>query len=180
MYTNRILYRPLKHLTSCPPTLSRALRTSKPNRKMSLLKQSPNGAFPSLTRTMNDLESILSHPLGSNEMFGRYPSFDVRETKDSYCLDGDLPGVDKNDVQLELSDDNVLTVKGHSERESVSEDPEQSWWCSERAMGDFRRSFSLPTPVDREHITATMKDGVISITVPKTGESSTSKRIDIK
>ncbi|GFG18020.1 hypothetical protein IFM61392_10341 [Aspergillus lentulus] len=118
--------------------------------------------------------------MGRSDVLGNYPRFDVRETKDSYRLDGDLPGVGKKDVQVEFTDDNTLTVKGHSERESTSENPEQSWWFSERSVGDFRRSFRFPGPVDRDHIDATLKDGVLSINVPKTGDSTVSKRIDVK
>lgn len=102
----------------------------------------------------------------------------IRRPRDenSYRLDGDLPGVDKNDVQVEFTDDNTLTVKGHSKREPTSENPEQLWWYSERSVGDFRRSFRFPGPVDREHIDATLKDGVLSISVPKTGDSTVNRR----
>ncbi|KAH3009396.1 hypothetical protein KXW60_001373 [Aspergillus fumigatus] len=167
MYSRKLLNFPLRHFATRTPIL-RSARPRQPwqTRTMSLMQRGqrhPGAGFPSLSRALTDLESFLSRP-----------------TKDSYRLDGELPGVDKKDIDIELSDDNVLTIKGRSERESTSEDPDQSWWCSERSVGEFRRSFRFPDSVDREGIDASLKDGVLSITVPKTAESSVSKRIDIK
>ncbi|KAF4213531.1 hypothetical protein CNMCM8980_007803 [Aspergillus fumigatiaffinis] len=184
MYSRRLLNLPLRHFATRPPIL-RTVRPRQPwqTRTMSLMQrnQRDSGAgFPSLSRALNDLESFLNRPVGSDDVLGHHPRFDVRETKDSYRLDGELPGVDKKDIDIELSDDNILTIKGRSERESTSEDPEQSWWCSERSVGEFRRSFRFPDTVDRDGIDASLKDGVLSITIPKTAESSVSKRIDIK
>lgn len=184
MYSRKLLNFPLRHFATRTPIL-RSARPHQPwqTRTMSLMQRGqrhPGAGFPSLSRALTDLESFLSRPVGSHDLLGQYPRFDVRETKDSYRLDGELPGVDKKDIDIELSDDNVLTIKGHSERESTSEDPDQSWWCSERSVGEFRRSFRFPDSVDREGIDASLKDGVLSITVPKTAESSVSKRIDIK
>ncbi|RHZ66345.1 Hsp20/alpha crystallin family protein [Aspergillus thermomutatus] len=181
MYYRRHLCLPFRYLTT-HPTISPTLRTRQPwqTRTISLLQRNPGGGFPPLTRALNDLESFLSRPTGSSDLLGHYPRFDVRETKDYYHLDGELPGVDKKDIDIELGNDNTLTIKGHSERESTSKDPNQSWWYSERSVGEFRRSFSLPGSVDRDRIDATLKDGVLSITVPKTGGPSGSKRIDIK
>ncbi|KAK9646501.1 hypothetical protein HCH54_005241 [Aspergillus fumigatus] len=181
MCSSRVILLPIRQFSRsfCFPqsfTIARSLQL----RKMSLMQRNPAGGFPSLTRALNDLESFLSRPTGGNEVLGHCPRFDVRETKDSYRLDGDLPGVDKKNVEVEFSDDNTLTIKGHSERESTSENPEQSWWYSERSVGDFRRSFTFPHPVDREHIDATLKDGVLSINVPKAGDATINKRIDVK
>ncbi|RLL96227.1 hypothetical protein CFD26_106378 [Aspergillus turcosus] len=177
----RLLNSSLRHLAT-RPTPFRSLRPRQPlqARTMSLLQRHPGAGFPSLSRALNDLESFLNRPAGSHDVLGHYPRFDVRETKDSYRLDGDLPGVDKKDIDIDLSDDNILTIKGRSERESTSEDPDQSWWASERSVGEFRRSFRFPNDVDRNGIDASLKDGVLSITIPKKAESSVSKRIDIK
>ncbi|KAF7125604.1 hypothetical protein CNMCM5793_001843 [Aspergillus hiratsukae] len=176
----RLLNSPFRRFATNPPIL-RSLGPRQPvqTRTMSLMQRNSGAGFPSLSRALNDLESFLNRPAASHDMLGHYPRFDVRETKDSYRLDGDLPGVDKKDIDIELSDDNILTIKGRSERESTSEDPDQSWWCSERSVGEFRRSFRFPNDVDRDGIDASLKDGVLSITIPKTAESSVSKRIDI-
>ncbi|GFG22418.1 30 kDa heat shock protein [Aspergillus udagawae] len=181
MYTRRLLNFPLRHFATRPSVI-RSLRPRQPwqTRTMSLMQRNPGAGFPSLSRALNDLESFLNRPAGSHDVLGHSPRFDVRETKDNYRLDGELPGVDKKDIEIELSDDNILTIKGRSERESTSEDPEQSWWCSERSVGEFRRSFRFPNDVDRDGIDASLKDGVLSITIPKTAESTVSKRIDIK
>ncbi|KAH2027866.1 hypothetical protein KXV43_000631 [Aspergillus fumigatus] len=160
MYSRKLLNFPLRHFATRTPIL----RSARPHQ-------------PWQTRTM----SLMQRPKTPWRWLSLLVSSAYRpRVLPDYRLDGELPGVDKKDIDIELSDDNVLTIKGRSERESTSEDPDQSWWCSERSVGEFRRSFRFPDSVDREGIDASLKDGVLSITVPKTAESSVSKRIDIK
>lgn len=109
------------------------------------------------------------------------PLLDVHETKDKYYLDVDLPGVEEKDIDIQFSDHNTIQIKGHSEQEKTSENEGHSWVYSERSSGDFKQSFNFPVTVDDEHVDATLKNGVLSITVPKIQQSSeTKKRIDIK
>ncbi|QKX63327.1 uncharacterized protein TRUGW13939_10497 [Talaromyces rugulosus] len=122
-------------------------------------------------------------PALSSQLTAFSPRFDFRETKDGYQLNGDLPGVEKKDIEIESSDQNTLNVKGHTEQSTSSEGDEGtegSWWCAERSTGDFRRSFSFPGPVDRDHVDATLKNGVLSINIPKAEKASTGKRTDVK
>jgi HSP20 family protein len=95
------------------------------------------------------------------------PSFDVKETKDTYVFKADLPGIIDRDLEIELLG-NRLTVSG--KREYEHKDEGESYYTYERQYGTFTRSFSLPDGVDFDHVEAELKDGVLTISVPKKGE----------
>ncbi|PBP26383.1 30 kDa heat shock protein [Diplocarpon rosae] len=150
------------------------------------------------------------------------PKFDVKELADAYELHGDLPGIDQNDVEIEFTDIQTITVRGHTERSYTSgtpptasieggatqaaiegaesssskshkatvedEDagavvapdkkntqvaqkeapkPEAKYWVSERSVGEFSRSFTFPVRVDQDAVKASMKNGVLTVIVPK-------------
>ena len=105
------------------------------------------------------------------------PSFDIRETEDAYHLSGDLPGVQSKDLDIEFQDSHCLNIKGHVERDSTSN--EGSWWVSERSFGDFRRVFNFPSAINQEKAHASLKDGVLSMIVPKTDSTATTKKITV-
>lgn len=111
------------------------------------------------------------------------PSVDVKETKDSYILDMDLPGKTENDVDLSLKDD-VLTIASHEEetKEKKSEEKEEQkteWLIRERRSTSFTRRFTLPKDVDGENVNASFKNGVLTVVMPRRPEA-TEKRIAIK
>jgi HSP20 family protein len=180
------------------------------------------------------------------------PRFDVKETKEGYSLEGELPGVDQKDINIEFTDEHTLTIKGRHERSTergqrpaniategdeqtaVAQDgaatpsseassksshqatveddveepanssagPEQStaaeaapkqqevasqqpkkaseqFWYRERSVGEFTRSFSFPSRVDQEAVRASLKNGILSIVVPKAPVPE-SRRINIE
>jgi HSP20 family protein len=98
----------------------------------------------------------------SNEMIA--PAFDVRETEDAYLIEADLPGFEEDDVDVSVSG-NRLTVSG--KRENKTESKRESYYYSERSYGSFSRSFVLPDGTDSERIQADMKNGVLTLQVPK-------------
>ncbi|GKZ89261.1 hypothetical protein AnigIFM59636_010986 [Aspergillus niger] len=166
-------------ITTYPIHHLRNLQTTTP-RTMSLLPHHPR-PVPSLLRAFTDLDNYLtSTSTAADSLFPNYPRFDLRETKDAYILDGDLPGVKKEDVTIEFSDPSTMNVRGRSVRSTEGEDG--NWWFSERTMGEFRRSFSFPAKVDREHVDAKLTDGVLSIQVPKVEEEPEEERkiVEIK
>jgi HSP20 family molecular chaperone IbpA len=173
----------------------------------------------------------------SNELRSFQPKFDVKELKDSYELNGELPGIDQKDVSIEWTDGNTLTISGRTEKTTergtrpnaagviedvpkasgaiqgapegesststenyhkpsvadehdeastthgessvtpatttagevtkTAEQPDAKYWVSERSVGEFYRSFSFPTRVDHDKVKASLKNGILSITVPK-------------
>lgn len=95
------------------------------------------------------------------------PTFEVKETKDAYVFKADLPGLADKDVQIHMTG-NVLTVAGERKQENVQEG--ERYFAIERGYGQFSRSFSLPDGTDAENVTADMKDGVLTLRVPKKPE----------
>jgi HSP20 family protein len=92
------------------------------------------------------------------------PALDVTEGKDAVIVKAELPGVESKDVSVSLEGD-MLTIKG--EKEQKKEEKDERLHRVERSWGAFMRSVRLPTPVDGGKVTATFKNGVITITLPK-------------
>ena len=100
------------------------------------------------------------------------PSFDVKETKESYLFRADLPGIKEQDVEVTLNE-NRLTVSG--KRENDVEEKTDTYYSRERSYGTFMRSFTLPAGVDADHCLAELKEGVLTINVPKTPKAAEKK-----
>lgn len=124
----------------------------------------------------NGFDSQLPRTLMPGEKRALFPQLDVSETSSHYCLELDLPGVNKKDVDIKI-DNNILTIKG--KKESSKEDKDGNFHARERFCGAFQRSLGLPASVDHDAIYAHFKDGVLRINIPKT-EASSAKTIDIK
>lgn len=93
------------------------------------------------------------------------PSVDITENKDSLTLTAEIPGVDKKDVKISLQN-NVLTIEGEKKQEK--EENGDGQFRSERFYGKFSRTFTLSTDIDAEKIKADFKNGVLTVTLPKT------------
>jgi len=104
------------------------------------------------------------------------PSTDLTETDDAFELRMDVPGLSKEDITINLQN-NTLTVSGERAREQKHDDEDRV--RVERVFGTFHRTFTLPDAVDADNIEATYDDGVLTITVPKT-EESTRRQIEIQ
>ena len=103
---------------------------------------------------------------------GFTPRFDVKETKDAYVLKADLPGVKEEGVDISLSG-NMLTISG--EKEEEHKEQSDQYYAVERSYGSFARSFSLPPGVDGEHVGADLKEGVLTVNIPKLSEAQPKK-----
>lgn len=134
--------------------------------------------FDLLHREINDLFDAYGHGFG---LRGRWPAasprFEVSETDDEIRVKAELPGMDEKDVEVTL-DENILTIRG--ERKEQREEKKRNYQVSEMSYGSFQRSFPLEAAVDREKATATFKHGVLTLTLPKTGQAKVErKRIPI-
>ena len=96
------------------------------------------------------------------------PLVDVLEDADAITLKVELPEVDAKDVEIQV-ENNQLTVRG--ERKLEKAEDRDGYHRIERSYGSFARSFSLPTTVDGERISAESKDGVLRIRLPKKAET---------
>lgn len=94
------------------------------------------------------------------------PRVDIYETDDAVILLADMPGVSEDDVDITL-EKNVLTLTGYVE---ATEREGYGLRYSEYSEGDYERTFALSDEVDRNRIEATMKDGVLKLTLPKAEE----------
>ncbi len=135
---------------------------------MELVKWQP---FPGL----GNMHSLFSDLLDDN--FGRpwmqsgsakgYPVVDVLESKDVYLIRAELPGMKREDFNLEVKD-GTLTLSGERKSEKLAEGVE--YRHVERVNAKFWRSFNLPEAVKQEAIDATYKDGVLEVRIPKAEE----------
>lgn len=114
---------------------------------------------------------------GRGDAAGRWaPAIDVRETPEAFVVETEIPGVDPKDVEINVVGD-TLTV--HGKKESKKETKDDVRHHIERTYGSFSRSVTLPQPVDTERVSATSKDGVLTIQLAKREEAK-ARRISIK
>jgi len=104
------------------------------------------------------------------------PAFDVKETKEGYLFQADLPGIAERDLEITRTG-NRLTVAG--KRETEREVQGETYYTAERTYGSFTRTFTLPDGIDGDHIHAQLKEGVLHVLVPKLPEAQ-AKKIEIK
>jgi len=95
-----------------------------------------------------------------------YPTVDVVETADAVDVTAELPGLEDKDVELSVRE-NVLTISGEKRAEHEQKDEKRNIFYAERSFGRFERSLTLPAYVDAEKATATFKNGVLTIHLPK-------------
>ena len=212
-------------------------------RPVSIFPRFPSHDLAPLFNLFDDSFSPRSQPLRSFQ-----PRFDVREEKDAFHLQGELPGIVQKDVQIEFVDHNTLTIGGRTVRERTSgtkpteaepekqgsieagqtngeetrpssssssyhkptveeefvdvgsdnanaaatpasavtevakspskevekksEQASSKYWVSERSVGEFKRTFTFPGQVDQDAVKASLKDGILSVVVPKAVKES--------
>lgn len=104
------------------------------------------------------------------------PAAEASQTADAYRIAVELPGVGEDDIHVTV-EDGVLQIKG--EKKTEREEKGDTWYFSERQFGSFSRSFRLPNDADAAGVKAEMKDGVLTVTVPKKPEKKEAARIPI-
>ena len=109
---------------------------------------------------------------------GFMPSLDVNETEKDINVTVELPGMEDKDIQLFL-DNNVLTISG--EKKFEKQEKKNNFHRLERSYGTFSRQVALPCDVDEDHVSASFKNGILNVTLPKQQVNDPqSKRITIK
>lgn len=119
-----------------------------------------------LTTLRNSMDRLWSRMTAENEpaLANWAPTSDVVETKDEILIKAELPGLDEKDVDVEI-ENGVLTIKG--ERNAEQETDEKGYRRIERAYGSFLRTFTLPTNIEAEKISATFTNGLLEVHMPK-------------
>lgn len=143
---------------------------------MALVRFEPAREIESLQSDMNRLFDGFFGPRGNGHGARRWlPAMDLVEVEGDLVLRADLPGVDENDVAIEIRD-GVLSISG--QRNAEHEDKREGYHRVERAFGSFARSVTLPKGVDADAVTASFDRGVLEVRVPKPEERKP-KRVEI-
>jgi HSP20 family protein len=100
------------------------------------------------------------------------PFVDISETDGEFNVRAELPGLDKNDLDVDVSGD-VLSIKG--EKKDEEEKKDKGYYMRESYFGSFQRNIRLPAEVQRDQVEATFKDGILNITIPKSEEKKARK-----
>ncbi|AJC78514.1 HSP20 family heat shock protein [Rhizobium etli bv. phaseoli str. IE4803] len=154
------------------------------NQGPSLLRDDDRDPFLSLHREVNRLFDDVFRGFGSGlpslrgvSGFGAgWPSVEISDTDKEIKVTAEVPGLEEKDIEV-LLDDGVLTLKG--EKRSETEDKEKQF--SERYYGRFERRIPLGTEVKEDQVEATFKNGVLTVSLPKTEKAQSQvKRIAIR
>ena len=106
---------------------------------------------------------------------GVFPLINLTETKTAYILRAELPGVQAADLDIQATGRN-MTISGERK---IAPDPKATYHRREREAGKFSRALTLPGDIDRDAIEASLKDGLLTVTVPK-AEKAKPRQIEIK
>ena len=145
-----------------------------------------NGSNPlvSLQREINHVFDDFWHKVengwsGRSDAVGMFgPSTDITETDKSVDVSVELPGMTEKDIDISLSSD-AMTIRG--EKKVEHEEERKGVYMSERSYGSFYRTVPLPAGVDADKADATFKNGVLTVTLPKTAEAQAKiKHIPVK
>lgn len=133
-----------------------------------------------LSDLRNEIDRLFDSPLSeltrTSQLLSDWtPALDVYEEKDNFVVKAELPGMKKEDVEVSLHD-GCLSISGERQGEKKHESSEV--YRAERFFGRFQRTVTLPTAVAADKVRAAYKDGVLTITLPKTEEAK-SKKIDV-
>lgn len=145
---------------------------------MAIKKWNPFNEMMALHNQIDRLFNDLFERTSRGEIdYGTWiPPVDLREEGDKLVLEMELPGLKKEDVDISI-ENNVLTIKG--ERKFEKEEKKENYHRIERSYGKFSRSFSLPATIKADAIDASLKDGVLVLTLPY-AEEAKPKKITIK
>jgi HSP20 family protein len=127
-------------------------------------------SYGRLANLQDELDRLFESPLRAWT-----PALDVQEDKDNYSVSVELPGLKREDIQVTLND-GALVVSGERHGEKTEEGVEIH--RQERFYGKFQRALTLPAPVAAEKVKAQYKDGILTVTLPKTEEAKP-KQIDV-
>ena len=136
----------------------------------------PFAEMDRLRREMDRVFGSFSAGRGISPTAGVFPALNVSEDEHNFYVRAELPGAAPEDIEITTKDNNLI-IKG--ERRIAAEGEKVSYHRREREAGTFRRIISLPTQVDAGKVTAVCKNGVLTVTLPKTAEAKP-RQIEVK
>ena len=109
-------------------------------------------------------------------MSSNWPAVDMIEKEDRFIIHADLPGVEKDDISVDL-ENGIMSISGEKKVETQEE--KGNWFYYERSAGKFRRSFQLPDNVKQDSVNASYHNGVLELTLLK-NEKTMPRKIEVK
>ncbi len=145
---------------------------------MALIRWQPFREIDALQREMNRLFDSLTSDMTSFSATGAFiPPAELHETPEAIHLKLEVPGIDANDLDIQVSAD-AVSVSGERKSEATTED--KGVKRTEFRYGRFQRVFQLPTRIQNDHVTADYKDGILTITLPKAeGEKTKVVKVNV-
>jgi HSP20 family protein len=135
---------------------------------MNLVRWNPYGEISAMKNRINKMFGEpywVTRQMNDDSNMGMWnPAVDLYEKDEHFVIKAELPGVDKNNISIDLKD-RMLTISG--ERSYDNEAKEENYYRRERSYGKFQRVFTLPAEVDSDKIRAEFKDGLLQVEVPK-------------
>ena len=143
---------------------------------MKLTRVSTWPSIGRLSDLRDEIDRFFESPLSrTSEFLGWSPAFDVYEEKDNFVVKAELPGMKKEEINVSLHEGDLI-ISGERKSETKSEGTEV--YRSERFFGKFQRSVSLPATVDPGKVKAEYKDGILTVTLPKS-EAAKPRQIEV-
>ena len=138
---------------------------------MTLVRFEPFRELENIGRRVNDrvneFVKMMEADGGGWERNRFVPRVDVAEDEKNLYIHAELPGMTKENVQVTVDDERILTIRGEKKQEEQTEDKKKNFVRIERNYGSFTRSFTLPDNVNAEAISAAFENGVLNVTLPK-------------
>lgn len=135
--------------------------------------------FPELEELETGMRRLFGDTFATDlatQPVGWLPAVEISETADTIVITAELPGMTEKNVQVEFEDD-TLTLRGEKSEERKEGDGDKKYHLYERTYGAFRRSFTLPRIVEGDKVSAEFKNGVLTITLPKTAQAKAKGRV---
>jgi HSP20 family protein len=127
-------------------------------------------------RDLLALHEQLGHLVGTDAP-GWTPPVDLYETAAEFVLTAELPGLSRDQIDIHAEGSRIV-IRGARGAEPARDIPCEQYHRIERGHGRFSRAFALPEPIDVDRVTADLKDGILTVTIPKLHDR-TSRRVDV-
>lgn len=127
----------------------------------------------------DELERLLDKMNDARERASGGLAVDVEDEDDEFVVTADLPGFDKEDIDVEVHD-RTLRIEARHEEETETEEDEDNYVRRERSKRSLSRSVTLPEEVDEAGASASFENGVLTVTLPKAHTSEESTSVDIE
>lgn len=154
--------------------------------RSNLMLKEPELSFDSIHQELNNflrdtfMESVFSHPLNLKKMSTWRPAIELKQTEKDYKVKVQLPGVNKEDIHIDLNND-YLTVTAEIKEEKNAKGEDEKIHTSEFRYGKYVRTVSFDNPIKSDESVAEYNNGILNITMPKQKiEKSKTKHLTIK